>query len=102
MNDAPFTDADYPLYQPYDPDVERTVSEGETPSWTTLNLNFSYDFGRSRFQLDRFESLTAYFNIENVGYRTPTFFSGTGAGGINSSLFSAIGRQYRMGIRMEF
>jgi hypothetical protein len=102
VNDAPSTDADYPLFQPYDPNVERTVSDGDTPSWTTLNLNFNYDFGLSRFQLDRFESLSAYFNIENVGDRVPTFFSGTGAGGINTSLYSALGRQYRLGVRMEF
>jgi outer membrane receptor protein involved in Fe transport len=53
-------------------------------------------------QLDRFESLSDYFNIENVGDRVPTFFSGTGAGGINTSLYSALGRQYRLGVRMEF
>jgi outer membrane receptor for Fe3+-dicitrate len=102
VNDEPSTNEDYPLNQPYDPDVERTVSSGDTPSWTTLNLNFSYDFGRSRLQLDRFESLNAYFNIENVGDRIPTFFSGTGAGGINSALYSALGRQFRMGVRMAF
>jgi outer membrane receptor protein involved in Fe transport len=46
--------------------------------------------------------LSAYLNIDNVGDRIPTFFSGTGAGGINTALFSGMGRQYRMGVRMEF
>jgi len=67
-----------------------------------LTLNFNYDFGRSRLQLDRFEALSAYLNIENVGDRIPTFFSGTGAGGINTALFSGMGRSFRMGVRMEF
>ena len=40
--------------------------------------------------------------VENIGDRTPDFFSGTGAGGINTSLYSGLGRQYRMGVRMEF
>ena len=88
--------------QMYDSTVERTVQVQDLPSWTTFNLNFNYDFGRSRLELNRFESLSAYLNIENVGDRVPGFFSGTGAGGINTSLFSAMGRAYRMGVRMEF
>jgi outer membrane receptor protein involved in Fe transport len=72
------------------------------PSWTTLNLNFNYDFGRSRFNFDRFESLSAYLNITNVGDRIPNFFSGNGAGGLNTTYFSGMGREYRMGVRMEF
>jgi outer membrane receptor protein involved in Fe transport len=89
-------------YVGYDPNLDRTVYSNDLPSWTTLNMNFSYDFGRSRFQLDRFESLSAYLNIENIGDRIPTFISGTGAGGLNTSLFSGMGRSYRMGVRMEF
>jgi len=89
-------------YVGYDPNLDRTVFSNDLPSWTTLNLNFSYDFGRSRMQLDRFESLTAYVNIENVGDRIPTFISGTAAGGLNTALFSGFGRSYRMGVRMEF
>ena len=55
-----------------------------------------------RSSLDRFESLNLFFNIDNVGDRVPTFFSGTGAGGINTALFSGMGRTYRAGVRMEF
>ena len=86
----------------YADDIIRTVDNNDIPSWTTLNLNFNYDFGRSRFLLEQFESLNVYLNIENVGDRIPTFFSGIGAGGINTSLYSGFGRSYRMGVRMEF
>src|SRR5690606_38988240 len=92
-----------PVTVSYHPNRDRTVTSNDLPSWTTLNLNFSYDFGRSRrMSLDRFESLNLFFNIDNVGDRVPTFFSGTGAGGISAALFSGRGRTYRAGVRMEF
>lgn len=86
----------------YDPSLDDTVTYGELPSWATLNVNLNYDFSRSRYSFDRFESLSVYLNIENIGDRVPNFFSGTGPGGINSTFFGALGRQYRMGVRMEF
>jgi outer membrane receptor protein involved in Fe transport len=73
-----------------------------TIGWTTLNLNFRYDFGLSNLGLDNFESLEAYFNITNVGDRVPDFYSGNGAGGINTTFFSGMGRQYELGVQMRF
>lgn len=87
---------------PYAWDRSNTVSDSTLPSWTTLNLNFSYDFSSSRLPLNRFQSLSVYLNIENVGDRVPDFFSGTGPGGVNTIFFSGIGREYRMGVRMQF
>jgi hypothetical protein len=98
-NGAPFGD---PVLVEYAPNLARTTTQPETPSYTTLNVNLNYDFGLSRMQLDRFENLNVYLNIENIGDRIPTFFSGVDAGGINAALFSGMGRQYRMGVRMEF
>jgi hypothetical protein len=86
----------------YAPGLRGTITDGQTPSWTTLNVNLAYDFSASRFSFDRFRELSAYINIENIGDRTPGFFSGTGPGGINPTYFSGIGRQYRMGVRMQF
>jgi outer membrane receptor protein involved in Fe transport len=86
----------------YDPSILNTVSAGALPSWTTLNLNFNYDFSRSRFQFDRFESLSVYVDIDNAADRIPDFFSGTNAGGLNTTYFSGLGRQYNLGVRMEF
>ena len=86
----------------YASNIDRTVERSTLPSWTTLNLNFQYNFSRSRFAFDRFEDLSAYINIDNVGDRVPGFFSGSGAGGINTTFFSGLGRQYRMGVRMQF
>ena len=86
----------------YDPDVTDTVSAGSLPSWTTINLNVSYDFARSRFDFGRFEALSIFLNIENAGDRIPSFFSGRNAGGLNTQYFSGLGRQFNLGARMEF
>jgi len=87
---------------PYDATIDRTVTDSTLPSWTTLTMNFNYDFGRSRFNFDRFESMSVYLNIDNVGDRVPNFFSGNAGGGVNTTFFDPIGRSYRMGVRMEF
>ena len=86
----------------YDTNLRSTITSNDLPSWATLNVNLSYDFSASRFSFDRFEQLQTYFNIENIGNRIPDFFSGTGAGGINTTYFSGMGRQYRVGVRMQF
>lgn len=87
---------------PYAPNLDRTVSGGDLPSWATLNVNFGYDFGRSQMALNRFENLSVYLNITNIGDRVPDFFSGTGAGGINTTYYSGMGREYELGLRMQF
>lgn len=91
-----------PITVNYDPDIERTSTVQELPSFTTLNLNLNYDLALSRFDVERFEAMSVYLNIENIGDRIPSFFSGTGAGGINTALFSGMGRSYRIGVNMEF
>jgi hypothetical protein len=97
-----YNDAGVLVHVNYDPNVTSTATYGALPSWTTFNLQFSYDFGRSRFSFDRFETLSAFFNIDNVADRIPGFFSGRDAGGINATYFSGMGRQYNMGVRMAF
>jgi hypothetical protein len=89
-------------YYYYAPGLFGTVTDSTLPSWATLNVNFEYDFSRSSLSFERFESLSVYLNIDNIGNRTPDFFSGNGAGGINTTYFSGIGREYRMGVRMQF
>ena len=66
----------------YAPGLRGTITDSTTPSWTTLNLNFSYDFSSSRFSFDNFEELQAYITIDNAANKTPDFFSGTGPGGV--------------------
>ena len=87
---------------PYSVDLTNTVSDSTLPSWATVNMTFNYDFSRSSFAPQMFDSLTAFLSIENVGDRVPDFFSGNGAGGVNTSFFSGLGRQFRLGMRMEF
>jgi hypothetical protein len=86
----------------YNTDLRSTITSNDLPSWATLNVNVGYDFSASRFSFDRFEELQVYLNVENIGDRVPDFFSGTGAGGINTTYFSGMGRQYRLGMRMQF
>ena len=86
----------------YDALLENTVADSKLPSWTTVNLNFRYDFGRSRWAPEQFNSLAAYLNITNVGDRVPDFYSGYGAGGINTTFFSGMGRQIELGVQMSF
>jgi outer membrane receptor protein involved in Fe transport len=85
----------------YDPDITGTVNASALPSWATWNLNFSYDFSRSRFDFERFEALSAFINITNVADRIPGFLSGRNAGGLNTTYYSGLGRQYHIGVRME-
>jgi outer membrane receptor protein involved in Fe transport len=89
-------------YADWGPGLNQTITNNNLPSWTTLNVNFEYDFSRSRMQLDRFESLRVYLNITNIGDRVPDFFSGNATGGINATFFSTQGRQYAAGVRMQF
>jgi outer membrane receptor protein involved in Fe transport len=78
------------------------ITSNKLPSWTTLNLNFEYDFSASRFSFDRFESLSVYMNIDNVADRIPDFLTGNATGAQNPTFFSVTGRTYRMGVRMQF
>jgi len=87
---------------PYDARLENTVASSRLPSWTTLTLNLRYDFGRSAWAPENFNSLAAYINITNVGDRVPDFYSGYGAGGVNSTFFSGMGRQLELGVQMSF
>jgi hypothetical protein len=41
-------------------------------------------------------------DVDNAGDRIPDFFSGRNAGGLNTTYFSGMGRQYNLGVRMEF
>ena len=91
-----------PVYVPYAANLSNTITDSTLPSWATLNLNFRYDFGQSSLTLNRFNSLEAYLNITNVADRIPGFFSGTGAGGLNTAYFSGMGRQYQLGMQMRF
>jgi outer membrane receptor protein involved in Fe transport len=90
------------VYVPYAANLTNTISDSELPSWATLNLNLRYDFNQSRLAVDRFNGLHAFLNITNVGDRIPNFFSGTGPGGINTTFFSVLGRQYELGVEMRF
>jgi outer membrane receptor protein involved in Fe transport len=88
--------------QCYDPARGQMVTDNDLPSWTTLNLTFEYDFSRSAASMERFESLSVYFDIDNVADKVPEQFTGNGTGAQNTTFFSIMGRTYRLGARMQF
>jgi hypothetical protein len=90
------------VFVPYSANLTNTISDSALPSWATLNVNIGYDFNQSGRALSRFNGLRAFLNITNVGDRVPDFFSGTGPGGVNTAFFSALGRQYDLGVEMRF
>ena len=90
------------VFVPYAANLTNTITDSTLPSWATMNVNLRYDFSVSRLALDRFNGLQAFLNITNVGDRIPNFFSGTGPGGVNTTFFSGLGRQYEIGVEMKF
>jgi outer membrane receptor protein involved in Fe transport len=52
--------------------------------------------------MERFESLSVYFDIDNVADKVPEQFTGNGTGAQNTTFFSIMGRTYRLGARMQF
>jgi outer membrane receptor protein involved in Fe transport len=61
-----------------------------------MNLTGSYRFGST--MLDNME---AFMSIDNVTDEDPKFSSG-GVGGAYPVLYPALGRSYRLGVRMSF
>jgi outer membrane receptor protein involved in Fe transport len=90
---TPKTDPSQPGY---DPNVTGSVSVNTTPSHFTLNLNGSYSFTWGRI-----EGMEVFASINNALDKDPPFASGA-TGGANPIFFPALGRTYRLGMRMRF
>ena len=84
------------------PDTHFTISRNRMPSWTTWNTTFNYDFGRSQFALSRFNEMSLALTIDNLFDRQPGFWSGGNIAGVNTRMFSGMGRSYRMNFSMAF
>jgi iron complex outermembrane recepter protein len=82
----------------YDPTMSFSVSDNTIPSYINLNASASYDlklFGAERAEV--------YGTINNLLDRDPPF-AGTGfggTGGTNAIFYDALGRTYRVGIRIK-
>jgi hypothetical protein len=97
-----FPVATTPNYQCFDPTRSQMITSNKLPSWTTVNLTFEYDFSRSRFNFDRFNTLSIYLDIDNVTDKLPDMLTGNGTGGQNPTFFSVMGRTMQVGARLAF
>jgi outer membrane receptor protein involved in Fe transport len=80
----------------YDPGLSYSVSDSTVPSYYVLNLNGSYDvkwFG--------LQNLNLWANVSNLLDKDPPYSAGA-VGGANAVYFDALGRTYRVGMRMAF
>ncbi len=80
----------------YNPNLTYSVSDCTVPSYYVLNLNTSYNL--KWFNL---ENLNVWLNIANLLDKDPPYSAGT-VGGANAVYFDALGREYRVGVRMAF
>jgi iron complex outermembrane receptor protein len=76
----------------YNPALIGSVTNNQTSSHFTLNLNASYSFDLGN------STLEAYANIDNVLDEDPQFSSGS-TGGANGIYFPTLGPTYRLGVR---
>jgi outer membrane receptor protein involved in Fe transport len=83
----------------YNPNLTGSVSNSNVPSHTTFNLSGSYDL-----RIGSMERTELFGSITNVFDDDPPFSgnNGFGVGGVNAAFFDTLGRNYRIGIRMNF
>ena len=80
----------------YNPALSYSVSDSTVPSYYVLNLNASYNL--KWFSL---ENLNVWANVANLLDKDPPYAAGM-VGGTNGVYFDALGRVYRVGVRMAF
>jgi len=80
----------------YNPALSYSVSDSTVPSYYVLNLNASYNL--KWFSL---ENLNVWANVANLLDKDPPYAAGA-VGGTNGVYFDALGRVYRVGVRMAF
>jgi outer membrane receptor protein involved in Fe transport len=83
----------------YNPGLTGSVSNSHVPSHTTYNVSGSYDL-----DVGNFERMQLFASINNLFDKDPPFSgnNGFGVGGVNAAFFDALGRSYRIGVRMTF
>jgi len=83
----------------YNPLVTGSVSNSDVPSHMTFNLSGSYNL-----RIGGSERTELFASITNVFDKDPPFSgnNGFGVGGVNAAFFDALGRTYRVGLRMQF
>lgn len=79
----------------YDPTLSYSVTDNTVPSYVVFSLNGSYDF--QWFNLERAQ---LFASVNNLFDKTPPFSAGA-VGGTNAIYFDALGRTYRVGLRIK-
>jgi outer membrane receptor protein involved in Fe transport len=80
----------------YDATLSYSVTDNTVPSYWLFSLNGSYDF--KWFGLERTQ---VFASINNLFDKDPPFSAGA-VGGANAIFFDALGRSYRLGVRVKF
>jgi outer membrane receptor protein involved in Fe transport len=80
----------------YNPNLTYSVTDPTIPSYYMVNLNGSYDVKAFGLQ-----NLQFYGNVSNLLDKDPPYSAGL-VGGVNAVYFDALGRTYRVGMRMTF
>jgi outer membrane receptor protein involved in Fe transport len=79
----------------YNPDAANSIDDNRAPSYVVWSLNASYDFRVGGTTLQLFGS------VQNLLDKDPPLL-GNGTGGTNPIFYDTVGRQYRVGLRMDF
>jgi iron complex outermembrane receptor protein len=79
----------------YDPNAEDSIDDNRVPGYIVWSLGASYDFGSADRRAELFGM------IHNVFDKEPPLI-GNGLAGTNPVLFDTIGRNFRLGLRVEF
>ncbi|MES2624111.1 MAG: TonB-dependent receptor [Pseudomonadota bacterium] len=79
----------------YNPNAANSISDNELPDYVVWALNGSYDFTVADVQLQVFGS------IQNLFDKDPPL-SGVGTGGTSPTFYDTVGRNYRVGLRVNF
>lgn len=79
----------------YNPDMINSVDNNRTPSYVVwaLNGSYSFDFGNTQMEL--------FGSVQNLLDESPPVF-GNGSGGTNPMFYDTLGRNYRVGLRLNF
>jgi len=80
------------------PELVNTVATNSLGSYTIWNLNGQYDLSS---RMDNVDNLTLSLRLDNVFDKAPPW-SNCCVGGVNAVLYDTLGRNFRVGLQLEF
>jgi iron complex outermembrane recepter protein len=79
----------------YNPNAANSISDNELPDYVVWALNGSYDFTVAEMEMQVFGS------VQNLFDKDPPL-SGVGTGGTSPTFYDTVGRNFRVGLRVNF